>query len=89
VLIVGVVRALLAWRVVRDRAEERALAVRAEVQSAVNRALEGHEAWNPVITHAPKDYEVLLRHATRAIRSETDRPALVRNRPATVRPGRK
>ena len=22
-----------------------------------------HEAWNPVIEHAPKDYEVVLRHA--------------------------
>ena len=94
VLIVGLVVGLLAWRVVRDRAQERALAVRAEVQSAVNRALEGesllavrvepasafhpgrvvlqtptgyewlvHEAWNPVISHAPKDYEVVLRHA--------------------------
>ena len=93
-LIVALVFGLLAWRVVRDRAEERALAVRAEVQSAVNRALDGesllavqvepasafhpgrvvlstpagyewlvHEAWNPVISHAPKDYEVVLRHA--------------------------
>src|SRR5947207_995656 len=70
------------------------LTVRAEIQSAVNRALEGesllavqvepassfhpgrvvlstpmgyewlvHEAWNPVIEHAPKEYEVVLRHA--------------------------
>jgi hypothetical protein len=93
-LIIGVVVGLLAWRVVRDRAEERALTIRAEVQSAVNRALEGesllavqvqaasafhpgrvvlttptgyewlvHEAWTPVISHAPKDYEVVLRHA--------------------------
>lgn len=93
-LIIGLVFGLIAWRVVRDRAEERALTVRAEVQSAVNRALEGesllavqvepasafhpgrvvlttptgyewlvHEAWNPVISHAPKDYEVVLRHA--------------------------
>lgn len=93
-LIVGLVLGLFAWRVVRDRAQERALAVRAEVQSAVDRALDGesllavqvepasafhrgrvvlvtptgyewlvHEAWNPVIEHAPKDYEVVLRHA--------------------------
>jgi hypothetical protein len=93
-LILGLVCGLLAWRVVRDRAQERALAVRAEVQNAVNRALEGEsllavqveppsafhpgrvvlmtptgyewlvqEAWNPVISHAPKDYEVVLRHA--------------------------
>ena len=93
-LILGLVFGLLAWRVVRDRAQDRALAVRAEVQSAVNRALDGesllavevepasafhpgrvvlttptgyewlvHEAWNPVISHAPRDYEVVLRHA--------------------------
>jgi hypothetical protein len=93
-LIVGLVLGLLAWRVLRDRALERALAVRAEVQSAVDRALDGesllavqvepasafhpgrvvlttptgyewlvHEAWNPVISHAPKDYELVLRHA--------------------------
>jgi hypothetical protein len=84
----------LAWLMRRDRARERALTVRAEIQSAVNRALDGesllavqvepasgfhpgrvvlstptgyewlvHEAWNPVIEHAPKDYEVVLRHA--------------------------
>ena len=93
-LIVGVVAGLFAWRVMRDRAQDRALTVRAEVQSAVDRALEGesllavrvepasafhpgrvvlstptgyewlvHEAWNPVIEHAPRDYEVVLRHA--------------------------
>ena len=93
-LIVGFLFGLLAWRVVRDRAQDRALAVRAEVQSAVNRALDGesllavqvepasafhpgrvvlttptgyewlvHETWNPVISHAPRDYEVVLRHA--------------------------
>ena len=93
-LILGLVFGLLAWRVVRDRAQERALALRAEVQNAVNRALDGesllavqvepasafhpgrvvlitptgyewlvHEAWNPVISHAPRDYEVVLRHA--------------------------
>src|SRR2546425_7179921 len=83
----------LAWLKRRERAGDRALTVRAEIQSAVNRALEGesllavqveppssfhrgrvvlstptgyewlvHEAWNPVIEHAPKDYEVVLRH---------------------------
>jgi hypothetical protein len=36
-LIVALVFGLLAWRVMRDRAQERALAVRADVQSAVNR----------------------------------------------------
>src|SRR5207244_4618175 len=84
----------MAWPKRRERAEARALTVRAEIQSAVNRALEGesllavqvepassfhpgrvllstpmgyewlvHEAWNPVIEHAPKEYEVVLRHA--------------------------
>jgi hypothetical protein len=93
-LVVALVLGLFVWRAARDRAEERALAVRAEVQSAVNRALEGesllavqveparafhpgrvvlstptgyewlvHEAWNPVIEHAPREYEVVLRHA--------------------------
>ena len=93
-LIVGLVFGLIAWRVARDHAEDRALTVRAEVQSAVNRALEGesllavqvepaspfhpgrvvlstptgyewlvHEAWSPVSAHAPKEYEVVLRHA--------------------------
>jgi hypothetical protein len=93
-LLLGLVFALLGWRVMRDRAVERALTVRAEVQNAVDRALDGesllavqvepasafhpgrvvlstptgyewlvHEAWSPVISHAPKDYEVVLRHA--------------------------
>ena len=84
----------LAWLKRRERAQDHALMVRAEIQSAVNHALEGesllavqvqpassfhpgrvvlstpsgyewlvHEAWNPVIEHAPKDYEVVLRHA--------------------------
>ena len=84
----------LLWLRRRDRAEENALAVRAEIQSAVNHALAGesllavqvepassfhpgrvvlttptgyewlvHEAWTPVIEHAPRDYEVVLRHA--------------------------
>src|SRR5207247_10304710 len=84
----------LVWLKRRERAEDRALTVRAEIQSAVNRALEGesllavqveppssfhcgrvvlstptgyewlvHEAGNPVIEHAPQDYEVGLRHA--------------------------
>lgn len=84
----------LGWLKHRERVQDRALTVRAEIQSAVNRALEGesllavqvepesgfhpgrvvlstptgyewlvHEAWRPVIEHAPKDYEVVLRHA--------------------------
>jgi hypothetical protein len=83
----------LVWLKRREHAEDRALTVRAEIQSAVNRALDGesllavqvepassfhrgrvvlstptgyewlvHEAWNPVIEHAPRDYEVVLRH---------------------------
>jgi hypothetical protein len=84
----------LVWLKRRERAEDRALTVRAEIQSAVNRALDGesllavqvepassfhpgrvvlstptgyewlvYEAWSPVIEHAPRDYEVVLRHA--------------------------
>jgi hypothetical protein len=84
----------LVWLKRRERAVDRALTVRAEIQSAVNRALDGesllavqvepassfhpgrvvlstptgyewlvHEAWSPVIEHAPRDYEVVLRHA--------------------------
>jgi hypothetical protein len=84
----------LVWLKRRERAEDRALMVQAEIQSAVNRALDGesllavqvepassfhrgrvvlstptgyewlvHEAWSPVIEHAPRDYEVVLRHA--------------------------
>ena len=93
-LLVALVFGLLAWRLARDRALDRALTVRAEVQNAVDRALEGesllavqvepasafhpgrvvlttpsgyewlvHEAWTPVISHVPKNYEVVLRHA--------------------------
>jgi len=91
VTLIGVSLAWLKWR---ERVEDRALTVRAEIQSAVDRALEGesllavqvepasgfhpgrvvlstpsgyewlvHEAWNPVIEHTPKEYEVVLRHA--------------------------
>jgi hypothetical protein len=94
VVLAALIGAWLAWLGRRERAAERALTVRAEIQSAVNRALRGesllavdvepasgfqrgrvvlttpsgyewlvHEAWNPVIEHAPKDYEVVLRHA--------------------------
>jgi len=93
-MLAAVVASWLVWLKHRERAEERALTVRAEIQSAVNRALEGesllavqvepasgfhpgrvvlstprgyewlvHEAWSPVIEHAPKEYEVVLRHA--------------------------
>src|SRR5918912_3438514 len=74
-LIVGLVFGLLAWRVVRDRAQERALAVRAEVQSAVNRALDGESllavqveaasAFHPgrVVLTTPTGYEWLVHEA--------------------------
>ncbi|HEV8584153.1 MAG TPA: hypothetical protein VGT02_04195 [Methylomirabilota bacterium] len=93
-VLVALIGLWLAWLKRRERAEDQALTVRAEIQSAVNRALSGesllavqvepassfhpgrvvlstpsgyewlvHEAWNPVIEHAPKDYEVVLRHA--------------------------
>ena len=94
VVLVAMVAGWLAWLKRRERVEERALTVRAEIQSAINRALEGesllavrveapssfhpgrvvlstptgyewlvHEAWNPVVQHAPTDYEVVVRHA--------------------------
>jgi hypothetical protein len=94
VLLAAIVALWLAWMKGREHAEDRALTVRAEIQSAVNRALEGesllavqvepastfhpgrvvlstptgyewlvHEAWTPVIQHAPRDYEVVVRHA--------------------------
>jgi hypothetical protein len=93
-VLVAIVAVWLVWLKRRERVEDRALTVRAEIQSAVNRALEGesllavrveppssfhpgrvvlstptgyewlvHEAWNPVIEHAPTDYEVVVRHA--------------------------
>jgi hypothetical protein len=93
-VLVALIGLWLGWLKRRERAEDRALTVRAEIQSAVNRALSGesllavqvqpassfhpgrvvlstpsgyewlvHEAWTPVIEHAPKDYEVVLRHA--------------------------
>jgi hypothetical protein len=93
-VLAAVVGTWLAWLKRRELAQERALSVRAEIVSAVNRKLEGesllavqvepasgfhpgrvvlstptgyewlvHEAWSPVIDHAPKDYEVVLRHA--------------------------
>src|SRR2546423_11941761 len=74
-LIVGLVVGLLAWRVVRDHAQERALAVRAEVQSAVNRALEGESllavhvepasSFHPgrVVLSTPMGYEWLVHEA--------------------------
>ena len=94
VLLAAIVALWLAWMKHREHAEDRALTVRAEIQSAVNRALDGesllavqvepassfhpgrvvlstptgyewlvHEAWTPVIEHAPRDYEVVLKHA--------------------------
>lgn len=94
VLLAAIVALWLAWMKRREHAEDRALTVRAEIQSAVNRALDGesllavqvepatsfhpgrvvlstpsgyewlvHEAWNPVIEHAPRGYEVVLRNA--------------------------
>jgi hypothetical protein len=93
-VLAAVVAVWLVWLKRREQVEDRALTVRAEIQSAVNRALEGesllavrveppssfhpgrvvlstptgyewlvHEAWNPVIEHAPTDYEVVVRHA--------------------------
>lgn len=75
VLLVVVVGGLLAWRVWSDRVHDRALAVRADVQGAVNRALDGESllsvhvepasALHPgrVVLTTPTGYEWLVREA--------------------------
>lgn len=74
-LLALVMGALLAWRVRVDRAADAALATRAEIQSAVNRALQGEsllavQVEAPSVTHTgrvvvttPTGYEWLVRDA--------------------------
>ncbi len=88
----------IVWRVWHDRREEQALAVRAEVDAAVRRALDGEslvsvqvepprplrngrvilsvpggwdwlirDAWTRVITHVPRDYELVVRAGERPV----------------------
>lgn len=75
VLLVSIVGGLLAWRAWRDRATDRALAVRAEVQAAVDRALAGESllavqvepatgfSRGRVVLTTPTGYEWLVREA--------------------------
>jgi len=75
VLLVAVVGGLLAWRVWEDQAHDRALAVRADVQGAVNRALDGESLISVcvepastlhtgrVVVTTPTGYEWLVREA--------------------------
>src|ERR1700704_1831882 len=72
VLLATAVGVWLAWLQRRERAEDRALTVRAEIQSAVNRALEGESllavqvepasSFHPgrVVLSTPMGYEWLL-----------------------------
>jgi hypothetical protein len=92
VLVGALVLGPIGWRVWRDRREEQALAVRADVAAAVRQALDGEslvsvqvepprplrsgrvilsvpggwewlirEAWTRVVTHVPRDYELVVR----------------------------
>ena len=74
-LLVGVVAGMLAWRVLTDRLQDRALAVRADIQAAVDRSLEGESflavtvepesTFHPgrVVLSTPTGYEWLVREA--------------------------
>ena len=74
-LLVGVVAGVLGWRVVNDRMQERALAVRADIQAAVDRSLDGESflavSVEPestfhagrVVLSTPTGYEWLVREA--------------------------
>ena len=74
-LLVGLVAAVLGWRVVNDRARDRALAMRADIQAAVDRSLEGESFLavtvepestfhaGRVVLSTPTGYEWLVREA--------------------------
>jgi hypothetical protein len=74
-LLVGVVAAVLGWRVLSDRLQDRALAVRADIQAAVDRSLDGESflavtvepesTFHPgrVVLSTPTGYEWLVREA--------------------------
>lgn len=74
-LLVGFVAGVLAWRVVSDRVQDRALAVRADIQAAVDRSLDGESflavSVEPestfhagrVVLSTPTGYEWLVREA--------------------------
>jgi hypothetical protein len=74
-LLVGLVAGLLGWRVWRDRTENRALAMRADIQAAVDRSLDGESFLavtvepestfhaGRVVLSTPSGYEWLIRDA--------------------------
>jgi hypothetical protein len=74
-LLVGLVVGALGWRVLSDRTQDRALAVRADIQAAVDRSLEGESFLavtvepestfhrGRVVLSTPTGYEWLVREA--------------------------
>jgi hypothetical protein len=74
-LLVGLVVGVLGWRVLNDRMQDRALAVRADIQAAVDRSLAGESflavSVEPestfhsgrVVLSMPTGYEWLVREA--------------------------
>jgi hypothetical protein len=74
-LLVGLVAGVLGWRVLSDRLQDRALAVRADIQAAVDRSLHGESflavtvepesTFHPgrVVLSTPTGYEWLVREA--------------------------
>ena len=74
-ILVGLVVGVLGWRVLSDRMQDRALAVRADIQAAVNRSLEGESFLavtvepestfhrGRVVLSTPTGYEWLVREA--------------------------
>jgi hypothetical protein len=74
-LLVGLVVGVLGWRVLSDRTQDRALAVRADIQAAVDRSLEGESFLavtvepestfhrGRVVLSTPTGYEWLVREA--------------------------
>ncbi|HUF93432.1 MAG TPA: hypothetical protein VMR23_13715 [Candidatus Limnocylindria bacterium] len=75
VVLIGLVAAALGWRVLGDRTQDRALAVRADIQAAVDRSLNGESflavtvepesAFHAgrVVLSTPAGYEWLVREA--------------------------
>jgi len=75
VVLIGLVAGALGWRVLSDRTQDRALAVRADIQAAVDRTLDGESflavtvepesAFHAgrVVLSTPTGYEWLVREA--------------------------
>jgi hypothetical protein len=75
VALIGLVAGVLGWRVLSDRTHDRALAVRADIQAAVDRSLDGESFLavtvepestfhaGRVVLSTPTGYEWLVREA--------------------------